>query len=187
MRSKGYMEHLIMPQHGCNEGTSYANRMVGMRPEVMPLDAHLNQDFHESVDMHVNLTAHLPVGHEDKYSKRTPNHLSKAYRRIWNPELGPNAGAPLGRRIIQDIRRVIQKTYLEIFHRRGRVLDTAQYTGRRAVEQRDRVAAPWGGKRVKGEGPQRTFWVHDDIKRYEVVLMQKCREQFSNLITERIQ
>ena len=82
MRSKGYMEHLIMPQHGCNEGTSYANRMVGMRPEVMPLDAHLNQDLHESVDRHVNLIAHLPIGHKHKYSKRTTNHLSKTYRRI---------------------------------------------------------------------------------------------------------
>ena len=53
MTDKGYCAHLILPQLGCNDGTIYANRMVGMRPEMMPLDAHLNQDTHECVDRHL--------------------------------------------------------------------------------------------------------------------------------------
>ena len=110
--------------------------MVGMRPDAMPLDAHLNQDLHVGVDRHVNLTQHLPcylpngkTPYPNKFSKRTPKLLSSAYRRIWDPSLGPMAGVPLGCRIIENIKRVVNKTYLAIFEHRGRVLDTAQYTG----------------------------------------------------------
>ena len=76
MRQKGYYEHLMVPQHGLNDGTAYKNRMVGMRPEVMPMDAHLNKDLHDLVDRHVNLTAHLPDNHPDKFSKQTPRNLA---------------------------------------------------------------------------------------------------------------
>ena len=155
MDRKGYLGHLILPQHGCNSGTVYANRMVGMRPEVMPLDSHLNQDLYESVDRHVNLTQHLHEKHEHKFSKRTPNHFRRAYLRIWDPTLGSEAGAPLSSRIREDIIRVVNSTYLDIFNRRGRVLDTAAYTGRRKQEHTDRVAKPWGGVRVRGQGPKR--------------------------------
>ena len=86
MKEKGYYEHLIVPQNGLSEGTVYANRMVGMRPEAIPLDAHLNQDLHVSVDRHVNLTQHLPdylpEHHPNKSSKRTPKVLASAYKRI---------------------------------------------------------------------------------------------------------
>ena len=180
MREKGYLSHLILPQHRCNGGTPYANRMVGMRPEVMPLDAHLNQDIHESVDRHVNLTSHLPDGHPNKFSKRTPTHLSNAYKRVWDPDLGPDAGAPLGRRIKQDVDRIVNKTYLQIVARRGRVLDTAAYLGRRAELHEDRVAAPWGGPRTKGEGPVRTYWIHSNVNSYEGQLMEKSRTAFGN-------
>lgn len=30
-----------------------------MRPEMIPIDAYLNQDTHESIDRHCNLTLHL--------------------------------------------------------------------------------------------------------------------------------
>ena len=142
MRHKGFLSHLILPQFGLNDGTAYANRMVGMRPEVMPLDAHLNQDLHESVDRHVNLTSHLQDDHAHKFSKRTPKHLGSAYQRIWDPELGPDAGAPSSKRICEDVHRIVNRTYLDIFARRGRVLDTAAYTGRRAVQQAEHFAAP---------------------------------------------
>ena len=144
----------------------------------MPLDAHLNQDFHESVDRHVNLTSHLPDVHPNKFSKRTPKTLSKAYKRIWDTELGIHAGAPVHKRIKEDIERVVKKTYLEIFHRRGRVLNTAAYTGRRAVEQEERYAAPHGGSRTKGTGPVRKYWVHPEVKEYEANIMVEVRRSF---------
>ena len=90
------------------------------------------------------------------------------------------AGAPLGRRIIEDIQRVVNETYLKIFERRGRVLDTAQYTGRRAVEQEERYAQQWGGSRVKGTGPVREYWIHGAVKQYEVSIVDACRQGFRN-------
>ena len=90
------------------------------------------------------------------------------------------AGAPLGRQIIQDIKRVVNETYLKIFKRRGRVLDTAQYTGRRAVEQEERYAEQWGGLRVKGTGPVREYWIHDMVKVYEVSMIDACRRGFQS-------
>ena len=87
MHEKGYFRHLIMPQLGLNRGTVYIHRMVGMRPEVMPMDAHLNQDLHENVDRHVNLTSHLPDNHPNKFSRRTPKHLAAAYKKIGIPTL----------------------------------------------------------------------------------------------------
>ena len=185
MKERGYYEHLILPQNGLSSGTIYSDRMVGMRPDAMPLDAHLNQDFHVCVDRHVNLTQHLPcylpdgkTPYPNKFSKRTPKVLSSAYRRIWDPSLGPMAGAPLGYRIIEDIERVVNKTYLAIFERRGRVLDTAQYTGRRAKEQEERYAEQWGGVRVKGTGPVREYWIHDQVKVYETSMIDACRRGF---------
>ena len=49
-----YISHLILPQHKYNTRTPYNNHIVGMCPEVMPLDAHLNQDIHKSVNQYVN-------------------------------------------------------------------------------------------------------------------------------------
>lgn len=62
----------LMTYHGYNDGTNYANCIVGMRPELIPLDVHLNQDLYKPVEIHVNLTAHLPIDHKYKYSKQTP-------------------------------------------------------------------------------------------------------------------
>ena len=143
------------------------------------MDTHLNQDLHKSVDRHVNLTSHLSDNHPNKFSKRTPKHLVAAYKKIWDPNLGPFAGAPIHKRIKEDIGRVVQKTYLDIFNHRGRVLDTAAYTGRRAVEQEERFADQWGGHRIKGAGPKRTYWIHPDVKHYEASLMDACRRSFT--------
>ena len=182
MQAKGYTQHLILPQFDCNKGTVYANRMVGMRPEIMPLDCHLNQDIHSCVERHINMTSHLPDDHPDKFSKRTPKHTQSAYKRIWDPALGPDAGAPLGKRIIQDVERVINETYLRIFNNRGRALDDTEYKGRRAalinanapngrVERR-------GGKRVKGSGERKDIWVHPTTEMHFNVMVDDVQENY---------
>ena len=179
MEMKGYKAHLILPELGLNDGTIYINRMVGMRPELMPMDAHLNQDTHESVDRHCNLTSHLPDSDPRKFSKRTPNKLRSAYKRVWDPELGPEGGAPTGERIKQDIDRVIDETYLKIFHRRGRVLDTSAYKGRRAEVHEARVAAQHGGQRTKGSGTEKEYWMHAEVQDCENELVRETREAFA--------
>ena len=68
MEQKDYIRHLISPQLGYNSGSDYVDRIVGMHLEVMLLDSHLNQDMHEYVDRHVNLTQHLHDKHQHKLS-----------------------------------------------------------------------------------------------------------------------
>ena len=123
-----------MPQNGLIKGIIYTKDMVGMRPEVVPLVAHLNQYFHKSVDLHVNLTAHFLDKHKSKVSKRTTNNQLTAYRKIRDPNLGHNAGASSHKRIKEDIKRIVNETYRKIFDRRSRFLDTTAYTGLREVE-----------------------------------------------------
>ena len=88
----------------------------------MPLDLHLNQDVHLAVDNHTIITKSLPWKYPNKFSKRTPKALAKAYERIWDPTLGLDAGAPTSDRICEDINRIIDKTYLSIVENRGRAL-----------------------------------------------------------------
>ena len=83
------------------------------------------------------------------------------------------------KRIKEDIERVVNETYLEIFYRRGRVLDTAAYTGRRAVEQEERYAVQHGGTRTKGAGLVRKYWVHLKVKEYEANITVECRRNFA--------
>ena len=71
VRGKGYLSHLILPQHRCNNGAPYANFMVWMRPEVTPLDVYLDKDIHESFNRHVNLMSRLPDAYLHKFSKHT--------------------------------------------------------------------------------------------------------------------
>ena len=59
-------------------------------------------------------------------------------KQLLDPTLGLDARMPLGRMIIQEIKRFFKQTYLKIFERRGRVLDTAQYTGCRTKQQQNR-------------------------------------------------
>ena len=152
--------------------------MVGMRPEVMPLDTHLNQDFHKCVNRHVNLTNHLPDNHPHKFGKRTPKKISNTYIRVWDPNLGPDVGAPPDRQIKQDVDRVVYQTYRKILFWRGRVLDTAAYLGRRGKFHDERVAVPCDGRRTKGDEPERMYWVHLGINQYEEALTENTRPLF---------
>ena len=186
MKTKGYIEHLILPQFDCNKGTVYANRMVGMRPEVMPLDCHLNQDLHLCVDRHVNMTSHLEDTNEDKFSRRTPKHTQSAYKRIWDPSLGSEAGAPLGKRIIEDVERVVNETYLRIFNNRGRALSDTEYKGRRAAIIREcrneqgegGLNNRRGGTRVKGSGELKHIWTHPTTESHFNAWLRECKRNF---------
>ena len=64
---------------------------------------------------------------------------------------------------------MVNKEYLVIFHRTGRVLNTVAYTERRAGEQEEYYAAQHRGDRTKG-----TYWVHLEVKKYEASIMVEC-------------
>ena len=86
----------------------------------MPLDAHLHEYLHDSVDRHVLKTKHLDADDHRKFSKRTPRLLADAYKRIWDTSLGPESGSPSSAEIITDTTNVIDRVYLDVFKMRGR-------------------------------------------------------------------
>ena len=169
---KGY--RLILPQLGLNKGTIYNNRPVGNLPALMPMDAHLNKDIHQCVDFHVMLTKYLPDDDERKFTKRTPKLMAKSYKRIWDLSHGPNAGAPISKRIVEDINRVIDVTYLAIFNNRGRSLPNAAYNkGRRYCKS----GQNWGGMRVRKKFDEENgAWIHPDAVEMRNNLFIRSRE-----------
>ncbi len=134
MQDKDYLRRMIMPQNGLNAGTKWSHCAIGNQPGLMPLDTHLNEDIHKCVDDHERHSSSLPMSDPQKNSKRFPKRLASEYTRLYNPSLGPNAGAPPGQRIKQDVDRVINKTYLQIFNVRGIVVGTVQNKGKQYVK-----------------------------------------------------
>ncbi len=170
MQDKDYLQRMIMPQNGLNAGTKWSHCAIGNQPGLMPLDMHLNEDIHDCVDNHERHSSSLPMSDPRKFSKRCPKRLASAYARLYDPSLGPNAGAPLGRRIKQDVDRVVNETYLQIFNARGIVVGTGRNKGRRYVK-----TGGQGGKRIKAEEPLAPVdvehkdeedsedWIHPDV------------------------
>ena len=159
MKTNGWYERLIKPILGLNEGTLYADRMVGCRPEFQPLDYHLNEDCHTTVDDHCIITRHLPDDDALKFSTRTPKLMLSSYLRLWDTNLGVN-GCPSAKRIEEDINRLVDETYLRVFHLRGISLPEVMYSGRRAKLVGRRGGH--GGMRTKSTNIE-TQWVHPSV------------------------
>ena len=140
------------------------------------MDAHLNEDIHQCVDFHVMLTKYLPDDDERKFTKRTPKLMVKSYKRIWDLSHGPNAGAPISKRIVEDINRVIDVTYLTIFNNRGRYLaNTAYNKWRRYCKS----GQNWGGMRVKKEFDEESgVWIHPDAVEMKNDVFVRAKERF---------
>ena len=66
MREKGYLKQWMLPSDDLFDNLpneikkSHEGKPVGNSPEFMPLDTHLNQDLHESHNLHATVTSHLP-------------------------------------------------------------------------------------------------------------------------------
>jgi len=160
METKGWLKRWLLPQHGCNDGTAYANRPVGDTPEVMPWDCHLNKDVDDFVAYHVAVTHHLPsTGFDDdgnpdpngkepdprKFSRATPKQQTHAYLRVLETV------TPLPARLIEDRDNCWGRHLRQIWDVRGvRVPGIGNRNGRRAVESVDRETERRGGHRVKG-------------------------------------
>ena len=92
--------------------------------------------------------------------KQTPKKCAEAYKRIWDPYLGPDAGTLTSKSIKEDIDRVVDGTYLKILNAWDYVIETRN-TDRRFVK---RVCAKHGGSRIKNiEVENYEELIHPDI------------------------
>eukprot|EP01049_Picozoa_sp_SAG25_P000793 SAG25_NODE_29_length_20738_cov_25.829546_7_plen_726_part_00 len=76
----------------------YKGSLVGNRPELMPLDSHLNADHERGMMWHVALTSNLPKEDQRKFKMATPADVSDTMDRTWEV-------FPRPERIVSDIRK----------------------------------------------------------------------------------
>jgi len=175
-----YIKMWVRPEQGLNAGTRYERHPPGNSPELMPLDASLNNDIHQAVDLHVAFTRHLrpgDPGYEERFSRSTPALQSSAYLRLHDPDLGPEAGTPLGSRICQDIGKFIPALEA-IRDARGIIIPgLGTRNGHRAAASNGK--AQRGGKREKGAS-KGDIWVHPDAAGARIGLMEASLERSNN-------
>ena len=126
MATKGFgPERMLVAQSGTNDGTRYAEKLVGNSPELMPLDNNLFADLMFAVKQHVALTHSLEPGNPKKFSTGTPQQCWRTLVRTWQV-------APTPERIVQDIQRW-PKALDAIIEAQGAVVhDQTERHGRRA-------------------------------------------------------
>ena len=126
MASRGFgPERLLVAQSGTNDGTRYAEKLVGNSPELMPLDNNLFADLMFGVRQHVALTHSLAPGDPKKFSTGTPQECWSTLIRTWQV-------APSQKRIVQDIQRWPEALNAIIAAEGAVVHDRTERHGRRA-------------------------------------------------------
>ena len=75
MEMLGFKDRQIKCLPPANEGNRYAGKLVGNRPELMPLDAHLFSDFTFSFWFHCSVTSLLAPEDPRRFNCGTPKEL----------------------------------------------------------------------------------------------------------------
>lgn len=73
--SRGFKDRQLRAWGGTNKGTHYYHRLVGNRPEMMPLDAHLFADLKTAIRRHIVATAGLDK--DERFKCGTEGELSQ--------------------------------------------------------------------------------------------------------------
>ena len=123
--ARGFKDRQLRAWGSVNKGTRYHHSLVGNRPEMCPLDAHLFADLKEAVRKHVVMTCVLDKEDESRFKMGTPGELSATLIRTWTSHPEPY-------RIVQDISRIPATVDRIIEHHGGIVPDEELRHGRRA-------------------------------------------------------
>ena len=122
--SRGFKDRQLRAWGGVNKDTRYYHSLVGNRPEMCPLDAHLFADLKTAVNKHVVMTCGLRVDDPLRFKMGTPKELAQTLVRTW-------AVSPEGWRIVQDISRIPSTVAKIIEHGGCTVPDAVLRHGRR--------------------------------------------------------
>ena len=115
----------LCAQGETNKGNRYyEGSLVGCRPELMPLDSHLNADHERGMLHHVALTSNLPIDDPKKFKMGTPAECGDNMDRTW--EVYPTL-----ERVVQDIRKFPRALDAIILEEGGVVEGLTKLTGRR--------------------------------------------------------
>jgi hypothetical protein len=103
----------------------YKGSLVGCRPELMPLDSHLNADHENGMIFHVALTSNLPNKDPHKFKMGTPAEVGDCMDRTWQV-------FPTLERVVQDINKFPRAVDSIIEHEGAVIPDLTRLSGRRA-------------------------------------------------------
>ena len=119
MKEKNGFHCWLLPINWLQDGTPYAGRPVGNRPDFMPLDHSLNRDILHSLRFHCVLSRFVldgeGTGEEERtmsFSFSTPREITRGMKRIWDSKMG----TPSSARIIEDVDlalKALEIVYLE--------------------------------------------------------------------------
>lgn len=159
MKEKGYYKRWLIPQLDLNDGTTYACRPVGNRPEWMPLDNSLNNDIQLNFSLHCAITAHLDDSDPRKFSFATPSTIVSGIKRIYGNDGG---NVPSSDRIVQDCRKALRAFGIVYEHSGAMVPGLANRNGHRNYAA-GRNTEGWGGVRIKNLLVEEVGrWLHAD-------------------------
>ena len=108
-----------------------------------------------------------------KFDRSTPKRQTYAYLRLYDPAHGPNAGSPLGCRIVQDMERCFGVHMLQIRgapHFGSVVHGIGSRNGHRRVGGAGR-----GGKRQKKAASAK--WWHPDAREAQAKMLSDARRR----------
>lgn len=150
---------------------------------------HLRVPLYQLLCRHVSYTSHLKTGDPLKFDRSTPPRQLAAYRRVLDVKLGPDEGALTSARVIQDVKKCMQRHLLQIYKADGcAVPGIGNRNGKRALEVRADMAGVsnadknWGGFREKGASPS-AKWVHTDAVAARAAARTTARKQVFDQLT----
>ena len=175
-------ERWLLPQEGLNDfitadgetTTRYRGRPPGNLPRLMSLDECGNKNLMDCVNSHVSATKKVvraqDVNTDPKFELCDTVRASRAMLRCWDPQHGPNGGAPTSKNINASHERVWGKHLGEIRMARGRMV------GGRSGHRRAEVAATRGGARERGPAPYtgEMEWLHPDARLGQDAKIERC-------------
>ena len=126
LHSRGFDEQRYLCCEGeTNKGNRhYEGSLVGNRPELMPLDSHLNADHERGMKHHIALTSILENDDAKKFKMGTPTECGESMDRTW--EVYPTA-----ERIVSDINKFPRALQAIIDHEGAVVPEMDNRSGRR--------------------------------------------------------
>ncbi len=125
MKEEGIYSRWIKPELQANDkilalkdgqmksNKRYKGRPVGNCPDLHPCDNSLFRDFRLNLSLNTAATWNLKPDDPLKFSLSSPSEITRAVRRLWDPESGTS---PVPKRILQDIKKIPQACFEIVSH-----------------------------------------------------------------------
>lgn len=151
LEARGFRDRQLRAWGDVNEEfPRYHEGLVGNRPEMMPLDFHLNFDVADGIDQAIIHTSSLPMGpkgdpcRHGRYGAGSPEHLAATLRHVWSH-------SPSSQRIVQDISRLSTTIEQIIAHKGCLVPDLVIHASKKGCSRTRRTG---GSGAVSRLGPE---------------------------------